>query len=208
MPVVIVLAVIGIRLVAWDFYRQLVSEDGILETLQFVFYFLTGCVLLKKLLGMLRGPNDWILKGVLLILGGGFLFLSGEEISWGERILNFARPDYFTVYNVQQEFSVHNLVYIQPLIHGTYILMGIVLGIVVPILSKLSIFKKFRSYLFGWDLSLYFLPLAFVYLMLVIYPPVSLYGFNAYGFIWRDQEVVETLLTMGLFAWAWKYRQV
>lgn len=204
LPLVFLLIAFIVRLVSFKSYREFVSEDGILETLQFVFYFLTGCVLLNRFFVMLKEPKKWLLKSGLFLMAGIFLFISFEEISWGERILDYRNPDFFTVHNVQREVSVHNLVFIQPFIHFTYILLGIALGLVVPFLSKIAVFKKYRQYLFGWDLSLYFLPLSIVYLLLVIAPPVSLYGFSAYGLIWRDQEVVETLSAMGLFVWALK----
>lgn len=38
-----------------------------------------------------------------------FLFAFGEEISWGQRIFNFATPESIREINVQEEFNVHNL---------------------------------------------------------------------------------------------------
>jgi hypothetical protein len=205
LPFIFLLAVLTVRFLSFESYRIVVREDGILETLQFIFYFLAGWILFMTVLYMMSKPKQWMLKSSLFLLSGILLFISFEEISWGERILGYQNPDFFTVYNVQQEVSLHNLVYIQPLVHLIYIVVGVSFGLVVPFLSKISQFKKYRQFLFGWDLSMYFLPLSIVYILLLISVPASLYGFNAYGLIWRDQEVVETLLAMGLFVWAVKH---
>lgn len=47
---------------------------------------------------------------IFLIFFLVFLFGAGEEISWGQRILNFNTPEYFGKNNLQDEFNVHNLV--------------------------------------------------------------------------------------------------
>lgn len=205
LPFIFLLVVLMIRFVSFESYRILVREDGILETAQFIFYFLTGWILFMTVLYMMSKPKQWILKSSLFLLSGMLLFISLEEISWGERILGYQNPDFFNVYNVQQEVSLHNLVYIQPLVHLIYIILGLSLGLVVPFLSKIGQLKKCRQFLFGWDMSMYFLPLGIVYILLLLSVPASLYGFNAYGLIWRDQEVVETLLAMGLSVWTLRY---
>ncbi|MCU0610849.1 MAG: hypothetical protein MUE60_03555, partial [Candidatus Eisenbacteria bacterium] len=37
------------------------------------------------------------------------VFVAGEEISWGQRLLGFAPPDFFAYRNVQRETTLHNL---------------------------------------------------------------------------------------------------
>ncbi len=37
------------------------------------------------------------------------LFVAGEEVSWGQRILGFTPPGYFAYHNVQREVTIHNL---------------------------------------------------------------------------------------------------
>lgn len=38
------------------------------------------------------------------------LFAAGEEISWGQRLLHVASPDFFLQHNAQRETNLHNLV--------------------------------------------------------------------------------------------------
>ena len=46
---------------------------------------------------------------IFIFLSFLFFFAFGEEISWGQRIFNWATPDYFTKFNYQQETNIHNL---------------------------------------------------------------------------------------------------
>ncbi len=46
----------------------------------------------------------------IYILGGiAMVFVAGEEISWGQRIIGFATPDFLIDLNRQGEFNVHNI---------------------------------------------------------------------------------------------------
>ena len=45
----------------------------------------------------------YILGGIVLV------FAAGEEISWGQRIFNFATPDFLIPLNASNEFNVHNI---------------------------------------------------------------------------------------------------
>ena len=45
----------------------------------------------------------------LFCLGLVFFTGFGEEISWGQRIINFQTPDIIEKHNVQKEFNFHNL---------------------------------------------------------------------------------------------------
>lgn len=200
-PFIYLLLILFVRGANFEFYRELVSEDGVLETLQFVFYFATGCVLWYYLRRLGRTTGHELLKIAYLGLGAGFFALSLEEISWGQRLLHFAAPGYFVVHNVQKEVTIHNLSAFQPYLHGTYILTGLILGLLLPLVSLTALPKKYRHYVPSWSLSAYFVPLSLVYIVFILAAPVSLTGPNMYGFIWRDQEVVETLLTLGLLLW-------
>lgn len=201
MPFLFLLITLSIRFISPETYRSLVSEDGILETLQFIFYLLTGLLIFSRFLALRTQPKKWFLRLCLLFMSGLLLFISFEEISWGQRLLNYNHAEFFTVYNVQQEVTVHNLMYIQPIVHWIFIFLGIGLGLVIPLMSRLKVTKDYHRHLFGWNLSTYFLPLAVVYILLFISEPTSLNDPNAFGLIWRDQEVVETLLSLGMLVY-------
>ena len=48
-----------------------------------------------------------------LLLAVFLLFISGEEISWGQRLLGFRTPDFISSVNFQRELNMHNLTIIQ-----------------------------------------------------------------------------------------------
>ena len=48
------------------------------------------------------------------LFGAVCLFMFGEEISWGQRLLGFATPDWMNRQNYQGEFTLHNMKLFQP----------------------------------------------------------------------------------------------
>jgi len=139
-----------------------------------------------------------VLYGLLCI---GLLFVSIEEISWGQRILNIEAPKYFWQHNLQQEITFHNMMEMSKL-HNIYILVG-AYGAFAWIFARLFLSRVKNNYrnvikfiVPDWFLSLYFFPLFSLYIMLeYIYPPRS-WTFLA----WRDQEPVELLLSLGFLS--------
>jgi hypothetical protein len=206
LPIIFIVVIFAIRTVNFELYRVLVSEDHLLETFQFLAYFATGCVVAwlacktvwqdkKKFLSRSESlfTSARLKIYMVLAVAGILFFLSFEEISWGQRILNFRNPYYFAINNVQSEVSIHNLSYIQKFLHWGYVLFGIVLSVA----SQRPQF--FRSRKVPLQLIGFFLPLSIMYLLLELVPPVSLTGPSVIGLVWRDQEVVETLLAVGIF---------
>src|SRR5690606_5826178 len=71
----------------------------------------------------------------------GFIFGAGEEISWGQRILNIESTEFFQKNNAQGETNLHNLVVgetkINKLIFGT--ILGILIAsycLILPTLAR------------------------------------------------------------------------
>ena len=87
------------------FYISLVDEDGIVENLTFVAFLLGSVALFAAALAARR-----IFPRCVYVLGGiALLFLAGEEISYGQRIIGFETPDFLVDLSVQREFNIHNL---------------------------------------------------------------------------------------------------
>jgi hypothetical protein len=89
-------------------YYQAVQEDEFLEWAT-VFAFAVAAVVLA--LAAVRqwrskGVPPWFLAGVALFC----VFVAGEEISWGQRVLGYRPPVYFLQENFQQELNIHNVV--------------------------------------------------------------------------------------------------
>jgi hypothetical protein len=105
-------------------YKRLVVEDGPLEWATVVVY-VTAAVLGIRLCRALaqRRRYAWVLYYAVLTLA--FIFIAGEEISWGQRIFGIASPDYFRERNVQGEIGLHNLSTIRLLLSPAYIAIGL-----------------------------------------------------------------------------------
>jgi len=76
-------------------------EDGLFENLTVLAFFLTSLVFLILFIRTRK-----VLNLLFFLL---FLFGTGEELSWGERIFHFEVPEAIAERNAQHEFNVHNL---------------------------------------------------------------------------------------------------
>ena len=80
------------------------SEDGPIESLTVIFLLMSGCLCLQRARDLeFRSKCGYIVFSLFLF------FVAGEEISWGQRIMQFSTPKIFQEYNVQNEFNLHNL---------------------------------------------------------------------------------------------------
>ena len=90
-------------------YRQLIREDGIVEYLSALFWFLAAAVLVVHALKSLKEPSGKysFLFGALLV--AFFIVCGGEEISWGQRLTGHDTPGWLKAVNVQDETTLHNI---------------------------------------------------------------------------------------------------
>ena len=187
-----------VKLVSPSKYMLLIQEDSVIEYAQAFFYFLSS--MLSFFVAVMFLKNKIALHGILYcILALGLLFVSLEEISWGQRIFDIANPDYFSQHNVQNEISFHNLQTVQPYLHKFYILTGAYGAFawlfVFPFASK----RKMRcrhivNYVVpDWFLSSYFFFVFLIYVLFDFITKPSPGGF----LVWRDQEPLELLLSLG-----------
>lgn len=87
-------------LAAPSWYHGLVQEDGPIEW---------ATVGLFLVAGLARLPVAVRERRIFDALVALFcLFVAGEEISWGQRLLGFTPPEYFLAHNYQQEANLHN----------------------------------------------------------------------------------------------------
>lgn len=86
-------------------YNALTWEDQLVENLTAVWYLLASVLLFIVASIEQRG----IARGIYIMVGIALVFIAGEEISWGQRIIGFATPDYLVDINDQEEFNFHNV---------------------------------------------------------------------------------------------------
>lgn len=115
-----------------DTMRRLCSEDGVVENLTAAAYALAG---LAVLLAARRRT-----RGRLLYLGHGllFLFVAGEEISWGQRLLGLQTPEAWQQINEQDETNLHNLWLFHGHVRAVGLLVVFCLCLAIPLANRLS----------------------------------------------------------------------
>jgi hypothetical protein len=93
-------------------YDKISREDRLVENLTAVFLAVTGYLFLRSSVLSAREKTFQFrkLRTVLFVFAGlVFLLAAGEEISWGQRILNFDTPERLAQLNDQDEFNFHNI---------------------------------------------------------------------------------------------------
>lgn len=92
-----------------SFKLYFVMEDGFTEWSTVVFL-LIGFVVCARRVWTLKGQRPFLFLFMTSLLTLFFFFGAGEEISWGQRILNVESSEFFTENNAQGETNLHNLV--------------------------------------------------------------------------------------------------
>jgi hypothetical protein len=114
-----------------QFYYWLVSEDSLVEWLQFLCLLAASIVLPLLTLRLLRtGQRRTAALYAVVVLG--VWFLAGEEISWGQRIFGWATPESLEDVNRQGETTVHNIRGVQELVPYAMLLSSLY-GACVPL---------------------------------------------------------------------------
>jgi len=85
-------------------------EDGLIEYMgAALFLIAAGVTGTAAVRGSRRGTLPRARVIVLWLVALLFVYACGEEISWGQRIIGFATPEWLDEYNYQGEFTLHNI---------------------------------------------------------------------------------------------------
>ena len=128
--------VYGAAFLSEDVLGAVNNEDGVLETMSVVFLFVASLLAFRIGLQAKRS-NYRIMHFFLSFL---FIVMCGEEISWGQRLLEFDTPETLQKFNVQNEFNFHNM--FGYVIDHLFILCFFLWGCVVPYLYWNSAFWR------------------------------------------------------------------
>lgn len=182
-------------------YRPLFSfllrEDSLLEWLQVVGY-LTASIL-GLLIGIrLRSSGHSALVLLFFAFALGFFFVAGEEIAWGQRILDRPTPQALRELNLQQETTLHNIGSLQ----GAFSVLQMLLGLYGSLGAWLP-----GAWAHGWlrrhaDLllpplflsSAFFIIFLYRFVRFTLFPPPTAYT------IWQYSEWPECCLALALAA--------
>ncbi|WP_299656590.1 hypothetical protein [uncultured Jannaschia sp.] len=166
-------------------YVHLISEDRIGEYSTSVAFATAGVFFLTA------GSRSAGVNRLFLIFMSIFsLFIAGEEISWGQRIIGIDTPEVVRQINKQGELTIHNIGPLQKLN------FHVAAGILLQVLMLVSVFRDLLSKRFAWigDLSLPALsiwPTTIVVSMILIARPMV-----------KGDEIAEALLSFIVLFWA------
>jgi hypothetical protein len=177
-------------------YLTLIGEDGPVEYATAIVLVLTAVLSIINM--------RLAFKRRLLIVGAFFaaffavsLFIALEEISYGQRLLDFATPAEIEAVNRQKEFNLHNITDFEwftlrmaPVILASYGILGFLAhALLVKLIPSRLIAGQQTDLLFPqWYAASYFLPLG-IYACTIFYA-----GEN---FVWQDQEPAELFMSFG-----------
>jgi hypothetical protein len=117
-------------------FSTIVMEDGPLEWLQFA-GFLAASAFLAVASFLLFRRGDGV-GGVLLLIGAlGVFGIAGEEISWGQRVLDLETPEALEAANHQRELNLHNVTTFPAQRIGNYLQLVLgAAGLLLPWLTR------------------------------------------------------------------------
>jgi hypothetical protein len=180
------------------------NPEGLVEWLQFGFYFLAGLIFVVAG-SRLAHKEKGLGKLIPLMFGIFVLIVALEEISWGQKVLNFTTPEAISRVNTQGELTIHNLESVQPLLHSAYIVAGVALSS-LPFIRNRKVVKLIKPELSDWlpssKLIPYFISISIFYSSFDYLNP--LFG----GVIGNHQEVFETIFSLGVLLWSLSVRSL
>lgn len=189
----VILAEIGKSIFKW-----VAQEDGITEYLQVAFY------LASLLMALLVTRRQWRSSNrVIAVLYGifslGLFFLTGEEISWGQRLFGWETPSEIAAINEQAETNLHNLQGMTDLFKWVQLLVGMYgtllpLGVLVWVKSERL--KRLAAQLVPHPVLIPYFALLFVWkLYRNLWPDPEQFKY----FLAKYNEIMELPLAMGFF---------
>lgn len=149
-------------------YREAVQEDRLVEWAS-VFVFAAASIAQLIRAVRLRRPFDGL---VALFL----LFVAGEEMSWGQRLLGLTPPSYFLEHNTQQEMNLHNFGTVFGGPKGPFTLVLIGYAVLMPLVAQLGPGRKLLDRIGATPPPLATLPWFLAAIVLFMWYPVSFTG--------------------------------
>ena len=207
-PILLIVGQIGIELfVPQQYMVPIHSEGGIHETLQSIvlmFALIIGLAALVRI--------DW---GKQKLLGLWFLlacaccvYVSGEEISWGQHVLNWNTPSYWAQFNDQNETNLHNTSAWLDQKPRLILFIGIAFGgLVIPALRRWKPSKlpaRFAVLYPSDTLAVTAMGVTFPYLVQEI---VEAFGVNVFERVSEVQELYMYYFVM-LYLWDLRAREI
>jgi len=178
-----------------DLYNLSTNESVFAELFTAIFYLAAGLLLAWS---YIDAQQPFLKKLFPLLLAFFFIFIAGEEESWGMWIFGFSAPAEISSVNLQNETNIHNLDIFSGLFNPHRILNLFVFGfcLVAPILFNTHL--RFRRLLQWLSIPVVPLPLAIWFAGAIGYERMAPKFMNSqYIENWRHAEVTEFLFSIG-----------
>lgn len=191
-----------------NLYLAVIAEDSWAEYFQFFSYLTAGFVLVASAHRARTGQR--VVRVALALCGIALMLVAAEEISWGQRILGIDTPESYQQINFQNELTLHNLDAVQGYLHYAYMVIGLAGGLgwlLARALRRVAWVERLRPWLPKWYLMGYFLPVFGFYFAHDYLRPYIYDQFEVYVLDPVNQEVFETLLSLGFIWWAQDMRR-
>lgn len=185
----------------FDLFLEIVKEDRLIEYLQF-FVLLGGVGMNAVRAVRLSAQQSSRHRRAMLwcvLFAVGLAFVAGDEISWGQRLMNLPTTEPFAVHNRQGELTIHNLYAVEWLVLYTYIALSWVGLIGKSIVEKIRPLTRLTSFFPDSQLTGYFLFPALFFLAQYVY---------AGGIYQEWSEPAELFLYTGIVLWTIQLPQI
>ena len=133
-PLPFALVCLAVAVWAPPVFGRWMQEDAWVEWTTFIAFLAAGVVAWCH--GVSASMRPRAERVGLLVLGAFCLFVAGEEISWGHRLIGFRPPDLFLERNYQQEANLHNL--LKGVLNTRWMVAAIALGygVMAPVVAR------------------------------------------------------------------------
>lgn len=149
-------------------YSALLQEDRMAEWGTVWVFLFAGLVRLRQAIRERR-----VFDGLVALF---CLFVAGEEVSWGQRLLGVTALEYFLAHNYQQELTLHNLpqAFLKPKWVLVLTLAGY--GVLCPLLARTALGRRLLARVGATAPSLHLVPGYGLAIGLLLWYPLTLTG--------------------------------
>ncbi|MBD2230054.1 hypothetical protein [Phormidium tenue] len=138
------------------------QEDGVLESLSAVFYFLAAGIFAFGFKAKTAPLRFWCLFFAVLLF-----MVGGEEISWGQRVFGIATPESLESVNLQNEFNIHNIDGIHQHVRMVGVAFVGLFCFLIPISNRVS--QKMNQFYVQWGVPLFPLNMAWLVVLSILF---------------------------------------
>lgn len=180
---------------SYNLYGRIAMEDGFVEYMTAFSYFLSSILALLISIRFINNKYTFF-GGSYFILACCLFIIFGEEISWGQRILNIETPE--SLRNINLSGEIHNIKQLDRTFQKGYVLVGFYGAFLWPTLYFKKLRRKYNSvinpyFIPNWYLMGYFAPVSLIYIYwFYIFRVNNFLRISAY-----EREPTELLLSLG-----------